>query len=291
MVINYEKQRALGYAGLALLRNWLIGNNASILSIFKEISFISRTEKDVHNIRDQKAIEHGIKTGYKIWSKTYDKEQNILIQVEEPVVKSILKKFTPGAALDAACGTGRYSAFLNSIGHNVTGIDISDDMLKLAKKKNKNINFIQGDLNTLPFENEKFNLVVCGLAIHYVTNIDEVIKELTRVVLPGGYIVISSVHPWLVALGAHAEFHDKKDGWGYIKDNVFWHSTYINAFNKASLKILQCQEPKIMTEQIQILQKGSKLNITTISKALEGLPVAVIWVLQKPTYNESKKSS
>lgn len=291
MVINYEKQRALGYAGLALLRNWLIGTPSSIVSIFKEISFISRTEKDVHHIHDQKAIEQDVKTGYKIWAKTYDKEQNILIQVEEPVVKSILKKFTPGVALDAACGTGRYSAFLNVLGHKVTGIDISDDMLKLAKRKNKNINFIQGDLNTLPFEDERFNLVVCGLAIHYVTNIDEVIKELTRVVLPGGYIVISSVHPLLVALGAHAEFHNKKGGWGYIRDKIFWHSTYINAFNKASLKILECQEPKIMAEQVQVLQKGSKLNIATISEALEGLPVAIIWVLEKPTYNESNRSS
>lgn len=64
MQINYEKQRALGYAGLALLRNWLIGNTASIVSIFKEISFISETEKDVYDASAQKATEHEIEAGY-----------------------------------------------------------------------------------------------------------------------------------------------------------------------------------------------------------------------------------
>lgn len=291
MVINYEKQRSLGYAGLALLRNWLIGDNTTIVTIFKEILLISKTQKDANPSPNKRAIKHDINTGYKIWSKTYDKEQNILIKVEEPLVKSILKKFTPGAALDAACGTGRYSSFLYSLGHNVTGIDISPEMLTLAKKKNKNVNFILGDLNKLPFDNEVFDLVVCGLAIHQVTNIDKVIKEFTRVVRPGGHIVISSVHPWLVALGAHAEFHDKKEGWGYIKDNIYWHSTYINAFDKASLRILECQEPKIKAEEILILQKGSLLNNKTISEAFEGLPVAIVWVLEKPNTNESKKSS
>ena len=133
MQINYEKQRALGYAGLALLRNWLIGNATSIVSIFKEISFISESEKDINDTRAQKATEHDVEDGYKIWSHTYDTEQNILIQAEEPLVKSILKTFPPSDALDAGCGTGRYSLFLYSLGHTVTGIDISEDMLKVAK--------------------------------------------------------------------------------------------------------------------------------------------------------------
>lgn len=291
MIINYEKQRSLGYAGLALLRNWLIGDNTTILSIFKEISSISKNQNDTDIFSKKKPLNHDINTGYKIWSKTYDKEQNILIKVEEPLVKSILKKFTPGTTLDAACGTGRYSSFLYSLGHKVTGIDISPDMLTIARKKNKNVNFRLGNLNKLPFSNEVFDLVVCGLAIHQVTNINEVINELTRVVRPGGHIVISSVHPWLVALGAHAEFHDKKEGWGYIKDNIYWHSVYINTFNRASLKILECHEPKIKAEQIQILQKGSLLNKKTVSEAFEGLPVAIVWVLEKPKINESKKSS
>jgi ubiquinone/menaquinone biosynthesis C-methylase UbiE len=291
MFINSKKQQALGYAGLALLRNWLIGNASTIRSIFKEISVISGIEKDNINDNRQNAKEHDIKTGYQIWSNTYDTENNILIQVEEPVVKSIVKKFTPGTALDAACGTGRYSIFLDSLGFAVTGIDLSEDMLRIAKQKNGSINYIRADLNRLPFADGKFNLVVCGLAIHYVKNINKVMQEFSRVLRPGGHIVISSIHPWQIVLGAHAEFHDKKTGWGYIKENIFWHSSYVRAFNRAGLKILQCEEPKIRAKQIRILQNGSRLSPITVSQALAGLPVTVIWVLEKSTYHESKKGA
>ena len=94
-IINYSKQSALGYAGLALLRNWLIGKSSSIVSIFNEISILTEKQAntlDVTNIKI-KAVEHDIKSGYKIWSKIYDTEENILIEIEEPIVKKILEKY------------------------------------------------------------------------------------------------------------------------------------------------------------------------------------------------------
>lgn len=280
MTINYDKQRALGYAGLALLRNFLTGKPDTVLPILQEIASVSASEKDTTD-NNQQAMVYDIEPGYAIWSKTYDTGANILIQLEEPVVKSILKKFPPGDTLDAACGTGRYSIYLKSLGHSVTGVDISEDMLRLAKKKDKTIPFMKGNLNALPIADELFDSVVCGLALHYAKNVNSAIKELARVVRPGGYIVISVVHPLLVALGAHAEFSDKCGRRNFIKENVHWISTYIHAFQNASLTIVQCEEPTITKRETLVLQRGSKLKKKIISQALEGLPVAVIWVLKK----------
>lgn len=279
-MINHSKQRALGYAGMALLRNWLVGNESTIESVFGEIASCSKLKNRVNDL-EGKAKEYDIQDGYKVWSKTYDNEENILIQLEEPVVKGILEKMQIGTILDAGCGTGRYSLFLDSLGHTVTGIDISQDMLNLAKKKGGNIDLIQGDISKLPFGNAQFDHVVSGLAIHYVSDLKTTIREFSRVLKVGGKLVISSVHPWMVALGAHAEFHDKKEGWGYIQDKILWHSSYIEAYNQNSFKISECYEPKVGKDEVKVLHKYSDLSLETISEALEGLPVAIIWVLEK----------
>src|SRR5688500_7402501 len=50
--------------------------------------------------------------GYRIWSATYDQPGNGLFAVEESVVHEILGPVPPGVAVDAACGTGRHSAYL-----------------------------------------------------------------------------------------------------------------------------------------------------------------------------------
>ena len=90
MKINLKKQQALGIAGLALLRNWLVGNKQSTLHVLKEIAFISKKHKNT-TASDKVIIKQNVQSGYKIWSKTYDTKANLLIEIEEPIVKSILK--------------------------------------------------------------------------------------------------------------------------------------------------------------------------------------------------------
>lgn len=282
MINNYKKQNVLGYAGLALLRSWLIGDEKTIDSLFKEISKIDKELPDkLKASTGGKPKEYKVISGYKIWSKSYDNGDNILIDIEEPVVKKELKKLPKGAVLDAGCGTGRYSVFLDSLGHDVTGLDVSQDMINLARKKAKKLNYVRGDINKLTFKDKAFDLVVSGLAIHYVKNLEKTMKELSRVLKTGGTMVISTIHPCMIALGAHAEFHDKNSGWGFIKESIFWHSSYIDAFNKSSLKISKCYEPKIGLKEIKMLKQWSELSIETMSTALKDLPVAIVWVLKK----------
>lgn len=281
MAINYQKQHALGIAGLALLRNWLIGKEASIVQILKEISDIFAAPNNNTDANRKKAIGFKVKDGYKIWAANYDKNKNLLIEVEEPVVKSILDKLTPGSALDAACGTGRYSLILKNLGYNVTGIDFSPEMLEVAKKQIKDVRFIESDLSKIPLKSESFGLVLCGLGLNQIKDIGKPIKEFARVVKPGGRIIISSIHPVLIALGSHAEFPDKKGNLGYIKDTAHWPSEYIHAFNQSGLRIIQCKEPKMETKHIETAQTVINLSKETVSKALIGLPVAIVWELEK----------
>lgn len=87
--MRFSEQHDLGLAGLAILRNWIIGNNKTAQKILEEIRKISCTNNI--SISEGRIIKFDVKSGYRVWSETYDSRPNILIDAEEPIVKSILK--------------------------------------------------------------------------------------------------------------------------------------------------------------------------------------------------------
>ena len=73
--------------------------------------------------------------GYRSWAESYDDPGNQLVDLEQPIVREIIDSLPAGVALDAACGTGRHSAYLASRGHTVIGVDSSTAMLERARAK------------------------------------------------------------------------------------------------------------------------------------------------------------
>lgn len=98
--------------------------------------------------------------------------------------------------LDAGCGTGVCSLALSGYSDRVTSVDISKDCLitaqKLALQTNiDNIEFIQASLLSLPFENNTFDLVYCWGVAHHTADPRKAIRELSRVLAPGGYFILA----------------------------------------------------------------------------------------------------
>lgn len=275
-----SKQHEIGIAGLALLRNWLVGDEATAKSILKEVSDLTKETKS--STKPNKAIAFDTSEGYRVWAKTYDTTPNLLFEVEEPIVKKILKKLTPGIALDAACGTGRYSELLNTLGYKVTGMDLSPEMLAEARKnRSKKINFIEGDLTAIPLKDQSVDLAISALAFTHLSNIEKALSELKRVVRPGGNIIISDINPWLVVLGGQADFINKEGKYGYVYNHIHWHSDYFQSFQKLGLEVIGCHEPKMQPKHVKLAKSAFDLTEKTVATALEGLPIALIWVLKK----------
>ena len=159
MIFN-KKQLELGFSGLALLRISLIGKNNVAESIVIEMSKLLESGVGGSKSTTGEVKRYDISNGYREWSKTYDSIPNLLIQVEEPAVSSLIIGFKKGIALDAACGTGRYSKILSSLGHEVIGVDSSQHMLKLARSKVPKAKFIKGKLEKLPIESESVDLAI-----------------------------------------------------------------------------------------------------------------------------------
>lgn len=92
------------------------------------------------------------------------------------------------SVLDICCGTGDLSGIIKKIQPNaqVTGIDFSEKMLAIAKKKYSKINFLQGDATKLPFEDSMFDYVVMGFGLRNILNAEKAVEEVYRVLKPNG---------------------------------------------------------------------------------------------------------
>lgn len=103
-----------------------------------------------------------------------------------------------GTGLDVCCGTGMLTmeqARAAGQAGKITGLDFSENMIDVARQNIRgfefkdNIRLVQGDAMALPFENDVFDCVTVGWGLRNVPDIFEVVREMARVVKPGGKVV------------------------------------------------------------------------------------------------------
>ncbi len=109
--------------------------------------------------------------------------------------KSFLDKISKDTPriLDVGCGDGRDSETLASFGAQVTGIDISTGLIKVAKKLHPEIEFINGNFIKLPFPNETFDGVWAHASLVHLETFDDVrnaVREFKRVLKAHGWVYI-----------------------------------------------------------------------------------------------------
>ncbi|KGX92165.1 ubiquinone/menaquinone biosynthesis methyltransferase [Pontibacillus halophilus JSM 076056 = DSM 19796] len=100
-------------------------------------------------------------------------------------------------ALDVCCGTGDWTLSLaEAVGSKgkVIGLDFSQNMLSVGEDKRKaqskdHVSFVHGDAMNLPFEDNSFDYVTIGFGLRNVPDYLTVLKEMHRVVKPGGKVV------------------------------------------------------------------------------------------------------
>lgn len=100
-------------------------------------------------------------------------------------------------ALDVCTGTGDWALSLaTEVGDDgkVIGLDFSENMLEVAKEKlahnqHEHVSFVHGDAMNLPFEDNSFDYVTIGFGLRNVPDYEQVLREMYRVIKPGGYAV------------------------------------------------------------------------------------------------------
>src|SRR5690606_15467179 len=113
------------------------------------------------------------------------------------VVKWVGKTF-PENILDIATGTGDLAIQFaeKTAASEIVGLDLSEGMLEVARKKIKNkpfankIKFVKGDSEALPFENDSFDAITVSFGIRNFEDLEKGLSEILRVLKPEGIFVI-----------------------------------------------------------------------------------------------------
>ena len=182
--------------------------------------------------------------GYALWADSYDEPGNQVIDLEQPVVREILDGLPAGVALDAACGTGRHTAYLASAGHRVIGVDTSPEMLAVARKRAPAGEFHQADLADLPLADDSVDLVLCALALSHIPDLAPVLSELVRVLRPGGHLVISDSRGLIGDIGLPLVRTAPDGTFGYMPAWSRLASDYLAAALPLGLQVRRCEEPR-----------------------------------------------
>jgi ubiquinone/menaquinone biosynthesis C-methylase UbiE len=267
---------ALGIAGIAVIRNWMTGDETADECALELRTLANRFAEDP-SLKFQLDIPHmDVESGYHLWADTYDDFHNPLISVEEPIIRRMVDSIPPGRALDAACGTGRYARYMSERGHKVSAVDMTPAMLDRARANAPDAEFKVGTLEALPFPDRTFDLVMCGLALTHLPEIARAIAEMARVLKPGGTAIIADHHPMAGFLGGSAIFQDKERFYRNVRSYVHPHSEYIAAFVAANLEIRECHEPA-MTEELAAKGPLYAIAPNAFLKGAVGMPMALIW--------------
>ncbi|HLR52428.1 MAG TPA: class I SAM-dependent methyltransferase [Candidatus Avamphibacillus sp.] len=133
--------------------------------------------------------------------------------IEQPAIKSAISTFKDKSILDIGCGTGQFAKYCIENGAaKVMGVDISKNMIAHAQKENghERIDYICTPIEELELHNQKFDLIISSLAIHYIKDYSKLIVKVDSLLSKNGEFIFSTEHPIVTA-------RNEMNNW--VKDN------------------------------------------------------------------------
>lgn len=108
------------------------------------------------------------------------------------------RALSPVSVLDVATGGGHTALAFAAIARRVVAYDVTEPMLRAARgllreRGATGTAFVAGDVEALPFEDQAFDLVTCRIAAHHFANVPAAVREVRRVLRPGGSFLLQDI--------------------------------------------------------------------------------------------------
>ena len=147
--------------------------------------------------------DNGWKTSAKAWIADMGETGDFGRQhVLDAVLVARLRTLARGAALDVGCGEGRFCRILRREGFEPVGLDPTAELLGAARARDPDSAYFVGRAEALACADASFELVVSCLSLIDIEDAGTAIAEMTRVLKPGGALLIANLSSFKTA-GAH----------------------------------------------------------------------------------------
>ena len=143
----------------------------------------------------QNRQDTSVPSQYDAWARIYDRLWARYMNQTLPVAQQAAAVRSGEQVLDLACGTGELLSRIakETPGAERIGVDLSPKMVERARAKltdEPNTRVERADAHDLPFADDTFDVVVCANTFHYFTHPEQVLREVRRVLRPGGRLVL-----------------------------------------------------------------------------------------------------
>ena len=139
--------------------------------------------------------------------------------------------------LDVGCGEGRLSRDLKEQGHDVIGVDASETVIEAAREIDLESDYIIADAAALPFPDGHADLVVAFMTLMDVDDMPGTVRELARVLEPGGRLALAIVHPMNSAHEYDREGRHPAD-WLVLTESYFERRVYRDEIERDGLRMV-----------------------------------------------------
>lgn len=138
-------------------------------------------------------------------------------------------KFIP-PILDVGCGNGFIAKIIQSNRNQKFdwGIDLSPEEIKFAKKSGSYKKCRVANVYNLPFDNQIFNTVFSNSVIEHIPNLNQALSEMSRVLKPGGQLIITAPTPYLTTYLMGVTFFEKIN----LSFLAYWYGIFFNRMFK-----------------------------------------------------------
>ena len=214
------------------------------------------------------------------YEKMRDTRNNANDLIENPIILSMMPKVKDKKILDLGCGDGRLDEVLVKSGaKQIVGVDISNNMLKLASQRNlRNCKFLLMPMEEISKIDEKFDIVYSSLAIHYVEDFDKLLKDVYALLKKDGIFLFSIESPLNTALilednnienkvnisgknyyllSDYCNEGERKVEWGefYFTKYHRTYATMVNSIIKNHFDIIEIRDSSVSKQTIEICPK------------------------------------
>jgi len=205
-----------------------------------------------------------VKNLYNEIAKKYNKNRSLASNdvTEFPKVIDLAGNVNGKHILDLGCGIGKHAKVYIGKGAQVTGIDASEEMIKITKNvcgdKGK---FFVANFEEVKFDKESFDLISASFSIHYSNRLNYLFKQFHLWLKSGGRVIFSIYHPMRYFL--------KIDDFDFSKSKKYWfhlNSYDIDVYNYYHPIGKYCES--FLSNGFQL----KSINETTVPKELKGWP-------------------